>query len=250
MSYPYLGKIKDTSILTQHKQLFNKYINKSTSNTGATATTIVDVFGGSGQLSKVFAEMFPDNQVMYNDFDYYTELFDNPKLMTKLNKFFEHFKSNHSKYDWFDEISDSDRTQMISYIKQYFSTEERKHIALNFLLSNYLTYNGKPFDYDNPPLFYHRLRKHPLKVLKLDEYLPSNITVIHKDFRDIKLNPSKDFIIINPFLNIFIDEILPIIKNFHGLYVDDNEHNIRLIKYTLESNNKPYHQISNNLIVF
>ena len=57
MSYPYLGKIKDTSILTQNKQLFNKYITKS--------TNIVDIFGGSGQLSKVFAEMYPDNHVIY-----------------------------------------------------------------------------------------------------------------------------------------------------------------------------------------
>lgn len=48
-------------------------------------TVIVDVFGGSGVLSSYFAKRYPNNQVIYNDFDHFVDLVKNKDIIKRIN---------------------------------------------------------------------------------------------------------------------------------------------------------------------
>lgn len=40
----------------------------------------IDVFGCSGIISSLLAKLYPNNKVIYNDFDYYTKLLTKPNI--------------------------------------------------------------------------------------------------------------------------------------------------------------------------
>lgn len=65
-------------------------------------TIIVDVFGGSGLMSHVFAYKYPKNKVIYNDYDHFYEVLKKgSKIVKIINRCMDSIERavDFSKYD-------------------------------------------------------------------------------------------------------------------------------------------------------
>lgn len=183
---------------------------------------IIDVFGGSGLLSHTFANLFPNNQIIYNDYDYYLLYFDlYPHLKEfdkKINEIIKNIKYNHKKEllteQQQEQIKDIFKN-MFDYFETLFNTNEYfknliynnpnlKNDLMNKIKLYYtsrMCFNGR-----NDNLLKCDLYSGTLKEININynDYITSNITITNKDYKELineclkKYDHNKLFFIFDP----------------------------------------------------
>lgn len=165
---------------------------------------IVDLFGGSGLLAHVFAYMYPNNKVIYNDYDNYIELL-NQEVIDKINEITswgrEFMKENginkESKIDMdLKEIILDKFKEILG--ENWEENEKLKNIiCANFCFSGRNNFNG---------FLYNKITtKVYLPNFEISDYILPNMEVVHKDYKellndlvDLKLKPEKYLFVLDP----------------------------------------------------
>lgn len=159
---------------------------------------IVDLFGGSGILSHLFAWMFPNNKVIYNDFDHYLDLFkevDKINTMTEWGRQFLQEKG----YRKNDKITMEDKDIILKQLNEIFGEKYEENnklfnvICANWCFSGRNNLNG---------FLYNKMTAKPYRAI-VEEYILPNITVINQDYKEIMkqlkdYDPSKLLFILDP----------------------------------------------------
>lgn len=263
-----------------NKHKYVKYITKYTipylkkNNIINDDTIIVDVFGGSGILSHVFAYNLPNNQIVYNDYDNYTKYLK-PENIKKFNKVLSYirniFNSLHT------ELIDDPKiiNHIINKIKSEFPNFEGTYIEQLFNLN--LTFHGQSSFHKVKQLNYHRKRTTDYSSDVYDKYILPNIKITHLDYNEIfdefKKYKNIFYIIDPPYYdtdiksysdNLESDESIKVLKfaaTHNSLYFESTKFKLNKIikelkqkynisvkdhrilaknKYTIQSNNTDY----------
>jgi hypothetical protein len=184
-----------------NKRFWSSYLYETFKNIKLDKSVIIiDIFGGSGLLSHVFASIYPDNTVIYNDYDYYTKLL-NDKMIDKINEFIQYGNKLCEKYN----IKQEEKLPRILHdkiynkIKTLFGDEFENNNKLRNIIFANIGYRSRIHNIELD--FYNNFKSSTYKYVR--NYLLPNIKVIHKDYRDIiidysKYPVSKIFYIIDP----------------------------------------------------
>lgn len=158
---------------------------------------IVDLFGGSGILSHLFANLYPNNKIIYNDYDHYLDLFNWKNELNEMivwsNNFF-----NEKHYKKHQKISEEDtKTIKAKFVELFGENYMENKKLLNVLTSNFCFRS-----HDNLENMYFNVRKTPFltEAQTIDTYILPNIEVVHEDYKDL-INSLKDkpcFYILDP----------------------------------------------------
>lgn len=118
----------------------------------------VDIFGGSGLISKNIKEIYPNSKVYYNDFDDFKKRVDNIKETNKILKLINDFFVSKG-YKKNEKVSNSDKIELLEIlenIKNDCSFFDLKTIANSILFSGV---DIKEFESIKKHAFYFRNRK-------------------------------------------------------------------------------------------
>ena len=138
---------------------------------------VVDLFGGSGLLSRAAKDVFPHARVIYNDFDNYSQRLENiertNEILDLIRPFVEGLKKDQripeeTKNKIIDVLSEHDGRGFVDYIT----------------LSSGLLYSGKfatSLDTLSKHIFYNSVRQTPFSA---EGYL-DGLEVTCKDFREL-----------------------------------------------------------------
>lgn len=153
-------------------------------------TIIVDVFGGSGLMSHVFASKYPKNKVIYNDFDnFYEVLKKDSKIVKVINECIDKIGKSvdFSKYDKQEKLSVEDRNKIKNIVdtalKQNENVKNIKYIIKFF--ASYLGFGGQ--QHLNSDLYNKWTGK---KLNHPEGYILPNMEITHEDFK-VLLNKFK-----------------------------------------------------------
>lgn len=165
---------------------------------------IVDLFGGSGLLSHLFAWLYPNNKVIYNDYDYYVDIL-NDETIRKINEITQWGRDlmTDRGIGKGGKISMEDKEIILQKFKEVLGenweeNEKIKNIiCANFCFSGRNNFNG---------FLYNKLTiKEYLAGFKINDYILDNIVVEHKDYKqllsdlvDLDLKPEKYIFILDP----------------------------------------------------
>lgn len=219
--------------------------------------TFIDVFGCSGIISSLLAKLYPNNKVIYNDFDYYTKLLTKSNI-NKLNelrtKIYDIVKNQH-----LSKINDEDSDKIRYLIKHYYPNFENNNKLKN-IFAAWLMFNGTDFKFDST--FYNRLPKNNYSNVDIKDYLPDNVIIEHLEYKDLinKYKPilNKSLLILDPpylgtskeFYNKEWDlkdtyNVLKLCIKYKCLLFEANSSNvIRLIK-TINGNSPIHYKLMN-----
>jgi hypothetical protein len=162
---------------------------------------IVDLFGGSGLLSHLFAYMYPNNTVIYNDYDNYTKLL-NEKYINKFNEFIKYgynlMIENNIKKD--KVIPQEIKKKIINKMYSLFGDEYNKNDKIKNIICANMCFSGRDRDIIKNDI-YNKFNKNPYEVPK--DYILDNIKVVHEDYKDLikslsKYPKTKIFYILDP----------------------------------------------------
>lgn len=167
-------------------------------------TVIVDLFGGSGLLAHVFAHMYPNNKVIYNDYDNYIDLLK-PEVIDKINEITSWGRElmNEKGIKKESKIDMESKEIILNKFKEVLGEDWEQNeklkniICANFCFSGRNNFNG---------FLYNKLTtKVYLPNFNISDYILPNIEVVHKDYKellndlvDLKLNPEKYIFILDP----------------------------------------------------
>lgn len=134
----------------------------------------VDLFGGSGLLSRACKDLHPDSEVVYNDYDEFSERLKN---IDSTNALIGRIDSLISKYDHKKRISDKDYGIINDIIKEH--EENYKYIDYT-TLSSYLLFSGNyAKNYDE--LIRNRYWSNSYKQYSADGYL-NGLSITRLDY--------------------------------------------------------------------
>lgn len=157
----------------------------------------IDVFGCSGIISSLLAKLYPNNKVIYNDFDYYTKLLTKPNI-DRLNELRTKIY-NIIKNEKLAKINDDDCDKIRYLIKRYYPNYENNNKLKN-IFAAWLMFNGTNFKLNSP--FYNRLPKNNYSYVDINDYLPDNVIIEHLEYKDLinKYKPilNKSLLILDP----------------------------------------------------
>ena len=169
-----------------NKTKYVKYINKSLipylkNDIVNDNTLFVDVFGGSGIISHVLAFNFPNNKIIYNDYDNYTQYLRRDNLI-KLNKILHYLRNI------FDNIVDDKITseqnerehifdKIKHHINKFFPNWENTYIK--HWLDAQISFHGLG---ENNSILYNRVKKNDYDINIYNKYILPNMKIIHKDY--------------------------------------------------------------------
>lgn len=150
----------------------------------------LDVFGGSGLISHHLKQWYPKNEVVYNDFDFYTQRLEKIELTNEILK--EILKLDLSKYQ--NKIDD-EKADEIKRILNKYDEKDIDFITFSACLKfsgNY--YNDKESFFKS--CFYNRL---PKKIYGSKGYL-KGVIIEHLDFEKLflKYKVENTFLILDP----------------------------------------------------
>ena len=152
---------------------------------GEKRTTVVDLFGGSGLLSRIAKDTLPDARVIYNDYDGYS---DRIAAIPETNKILLEIA---------EIIADLPKGKLIPKpIKSKIFKRLEYYDGLGYVdwitVSNAITFSGR-FSRTFPELtknsLYNNLKRSKVEYSPADDYL-DGLEVINKDYREI-LNEHK-----------------------------------------------------------
>lgn len=149
----------------------------------------IDVFGGSGIISSLFAKLYPNNKVIYNDFDYYTKLLTKSNIdkLNELRTKIYNIIQNH-KYEYKAKINDNDSNKIRYLIKRYYPNFETNNKLKN-IFAAWLMFNATDFKLNSP--FYNRLPKNNYSYVDINDYLPNNVIIEHLEYKDLINNTNQ-----------------------------------------------------------
>ena len=158
--------------------------------------TFIDVFGCSGIVSSLLAKLYPNNKVIYNDFDYYTKLLTKPNI-DRLNELRTKIYNIAQNYE--QKINDNDCNKIRYLIKRYYPNFENNNKLKN-IFAAWLMFNATDFKLNSP--FYNRLPKTNYSYVDINDYLPNNVIIEHLEYKDLinKYKPilNKSLLILDP----------------------------------------------------
>lgn len=140
-------------------------------------TIFLDIFGGSGLISHNIKVWYPQNEVIWNDFDNYKERLDNIKDAEKLRQ--ELYKMLKDKQHN-DKLETQTKQKVIDFLEEF----QKNHFIDYINLSVYLLFSG---NYVNNLKelkkhgFYNAVAKSPIRELG---YL-KNVKMVIQHFRDL-----------------------------------------------------------------
>ena len=168
---------------------------------------IVDLFGGSGLLSHLFAWLYPNNKVIYNDYDNYVDIL-NEETIKKINEITQWGRELMAEkgIGKGGKISMEDKEIILQKFKEVLGdnweeNEKLKNIiCANFCFSGRNNFNG---------FLYNKLTiKEYFPGFKINDYILDNIIIEHKDYNDLlsELKPDEKpdkyiFILDPPYLS-------------------------------------------------
>lgn len=218
----------------------------------------IDVFGGSGIISQAIAKLYPNNKVIYNDFDYYTKLLTKSNI-DRLNELRTKIYNIAQNYERLAKINDNDSNKIRYLIKRYYPNFETNNKLKN-IFAAWLMFNGTDFKFDSS--FYNILPKNNYSCVDINDYLPDNVIIEHLEYKDLinKYKPilNKSLLILDPpylgtskeFYNKEWDlkdtyNILRLCIKYKCLLFEANSSNvIRLIK-TINGNSPIHYKLLN-----
>ena len=152
---------------------------------------IVDLFGGSGLLSNFFKQMFPNNTVIYNDYDNYKERLNKyDATVDKINKVFDYVSKD------IERPKTGFKPKLLSHHVEYLKKvgkDNKDIIDLNTLYGKFSMkgsiFKGSAEEYENTNSFYLGISKQMDKE-DISEYL-KGVIVTKTDFKEL-INKYKD----------------------------------------------------------
>lgn len=137
-------------------------------------TVFVDLFGGSGLLSRVAKDVHPNSRVIYNDFDGFSERL---RLIPETNKILEEIRPLVAGFSEKEKLPEPIKTEVLKIIARYPNADY-------ITLSQNLLFSGRyatSFDDLSKNGFYNRVRKNPIDAAG---YL-DGLEIRHADYRDL-----------------------------------------------------------------
>lgn len=103
-------------------------------NTLPDDAVILDLFGGSGLLSRIAKDIKPSATVIYNDYDYYVDRLDD---IERTNYILGQLRSVLSRYKRFERICDADKQIIVDMLKTHNNDKpvDYKTLGANLLFS-------------------------------------------------------------------------------------------------------------------
>lgn len=141
--------------------------------------TFIDVFGGSGIISQAIAKLYPNNKVIYNDYDNYTSLLK-PSSINKLNELRRKIYEIANKYEHAMPINNDDSLKIKRLIIKYYPNYENNEKIKN-ILSSWLIYDANGFTLQRK--YYNMVIKNDLEVP--NDYLSNNVIIEHLDYKQL-----------------------------------------------------------------
>ena len=166
-------------------------------NRGGQIFTVVDLFGGSGLLSRVAKDMLPDARVVYNDFDNFCFRLEH---IAETNELLEMIRPKVASVPTDKKIPDETRRELL----ELFADREINGYFVDYLtLSGSLLFSGtwvKTHSEMSRQTFYNRL---VATNYKADNYL-DGLEITFKDYRELFAEHCSDrntlFLIDPPYL--------------------------------------------------
>lgn len=158
-------------------------------------TIICDLFGGSGILAHFFAWRYPNNKIIYNDYDHYLDLFNKIDKINEMKAWGVELM-NEKGYKKNDKINMEDKDIILQKLAELFGDKYEEDeklfnvICANWCFSGRNNLNG---------YLYNKLSINPYKN-NLDEYILPNIEVVNLDYSKLieKLKDDKVFYVLDP----------------------------------------------------
>lgn len=170
---------------------FKEALNEFSSN-----ATYVDLFGGSGLLSHTVKQMYPDAEVIYNDFDNYSNRLD---YVDKTNTLLADIRTICAKSpNRKERLEDDLHTEIIGRISKEKSFVDWVTVSSSLLFSmNYAT----SLEELKKEKFYNKVR---LSDYRVEGYL-EGVKRVTKDYRDLfaqyRNHPNVVFLVDPPYLS-------------------------------------------------
>lgn len=187
--------------------------------------TFIDVFGGSGIISQAIAKLYPNNKVIYNDYDNYTSLLK-PSSINKLNELRREIYEIANKYEHATPINDDDSLKIKRLIIKYYSNYENNEKIKN-ILSSWLIYNTS--DFKPSRKYYNMVRLSDYEIP--NDYLPNNVIIEHLDYKQLI---QKYHSILNKSILILDPPYLSTLKDFYNLNNWNKDDTSLLIKLCIK----------------
>ena len=191
----------------------------------------LDLFGGSGYLSYIAKQACPDNRIIYNDFDYYSERI-------------EHIKETQTILDEIKTITDEagiENNKKIdketsNEIKRLLKNKEQQGEFVDWItISSQICFSmniRKNYEELKKSTLYNRLKKTPLE--SSSDYL-NGLEIVHKDWKEL-YNEFKDedkivYLIDPPYQNTLTEQYKTDISFEDSLQLLDILHNKNNVYY-------------------
>lgn len=138
----------------------------------------VDLFGGSGYLSYITKQTFPEARVIYNDYDYYINRLSH---INETNKQLKDIKGIIGEHNKNIKLDDDTKDKIINYIKELIANNQ----YIDYItISSYICFSNNVFDNFEQLIkapFYNRL---PKKELRATDYL-EGLEIVHLDYKEL-----------------------------------------------------------------
>lgn len=194
---PFIGQKR--MFITHYRQLLDNLPNEGK------GWTVVDAFGGSGLLSHVAKRFKPQLNVIYNDFDNYSERLKHIADTNRLRRELFALLSEHSRKK---KLNEANKKSVIDAINAFDGFVDMRVVSTWILFSG--SYVLTPDELSNKTLYNCiRLGDFPCA----DDYL-DGITIVNKDFEPLLLehqNDDKALFVLDP----------PYVCTQQGMYAND-----------------------------
>lgn len=140
--------------------------------------TYFDVFGGSGIISHNIKFKYPKAEVIYNDFDYYTQRL---KILPYTNEIMSRIYDEVLKdnYKVNERINETDKAEILKILSDY-QNDKIDFLTLSSALSYGGFYKGSIENFLKSPFFYRKA-----KIQREANGYLKGVKIIHKDFKEV-----------------------------------------------------------------
>ena len=221
---------------SKFRELFTKILEQDFND----KYVYVDLFGGSGYLSYVVKCVFPNAEVIYNDYDNY---FDRIKHIKETNNILQSIKDIFTEHniEHNDRANNDTKTIVVDYLKDQINNGQYVDIRT---ITSQILFSGnsnKDFKSIQKQTLYNRINKNLLNENQVEEYIKvfDNIEITHCDYIEL-YNKYKDidnvvFLVDPPYLDTrcdtynmnwqYIDfiKVLSILNNKNWFYFTSNK---------------------------
>lgn len=181
-------------------------------------TIIIDVFGGSGVLSKTFKYLYPNNTVIYNDYDDFHELF-NKEFENKINGWLNDIRKITSLHkDKKDKLNKEECQAIRDLIIKHFGEIDKIDFKILRIIMSNIEFQGLNTNMKKMRSnFYNRVRKTNYSI---DEHYYDDLVVEKLDYIELLKKYIKND-------NIFLIMDPPYLSTNPQYYGHDNYFNLK-----------------------